>query len=119
MLFVGGLCFLLIGGINGQLRGSLGIAARFGVCAIAVTAVELLAGIVLNVQLKLAIWDYSHKMCNIMGQVCLGYCAYWYALSPVAVYFYDTLRHNLFGEAIPLSAFKRERRRVAVRQRLA
>jgi hypothetical protein len=34
-----------------------------------ITAVELLAGIVLNKILKLGIWDYSHMDFNLLGQI--------------------------------------------------
>ena len=40
------------------------------VCALLVTAVELAAGVILNIWLGLDIWDYSHLPFNLWGQIC-------------------------------------------------
>lgn len=53
-------------------------AAALG-CA-AVTLTELLFGIVFNLCAGMAVWDYSSRPCNLMGQICLEYTALWYAL---------------------------------------
>ena len=39
-------------------------------CAALVTAVELAAGLILNVWLGLGVWDYSNLPGNLLGQIC-------------------------------------------------
>jgi len=51
-----------------------------------ITAVEFLAGCVVNLWLRLAVWDYSGRKHNLYGQVCLRYTGYW-ALLCVPAYF--------------------------------
>ena len=46
-------------------------------CALLVTAVELVSGLILNVWLGLDIWDYSHLPFNLWGQICPQFSAVW------------------------------------------
>ncbi len=87
MFLLGGTCFHLIGKIGGRLwqRGLLTVAVA---CSVAVTAAEYLSGCVLNLRLKLNVWDYSHMLGNIHGQVCLLYSLLWGALSIATVPIY-------------------------------
>ena len=71
----------------------LGVQAALG--GLAITAGELLAGLVLNVWLGLGIWDYSGQWGNVLGQICPLYTALWCLLAgPVSVGF-DWLDHLL------------------------
>lgn len=87
MFFVGGSCFHLIGRIGNRLR-SRGALAVGSACALAVTAVEYISGLVVNLRLKLNVWDYSHMFANLHGQVCLLYTVLWGFLSLLAVPIY-------------------------------
>ncbi len=49
-----------------------------------ITVLELFAGILLNIKMGLAIWNYSEVTYNILGQVCPIYSFYWFLLSAVA-----------------------------------
>lgn len=49
--------------------------------ALAITAVELAIGYVVNVRLGWAVWDYSALPLNLMGQICLPFTAVWLLLS--------------------------------------
>ena len=89
MFLVGGLCFVIIGELNGRL---LAWNTPF---------VELAAGLILNVQLKLNVWDYAAMPLNFKGQICLPYFLLWIPLSAAAIFADDWLRHVLFGEAKP------------------
>ncbi len=55
------------------------------VSALIITATEFIAGYILNIRMKLGIWDYSGYPFNLMGQICLRYCAYWFMLSIPAI----------------------------------
>ena len=68
MFFVGGLCFELMGAIHTRLvRWTLPL--RCGLCALAVSAVELVSGCILNRWLRLGVWDYSKMRFHLLGQV--------------------------------------------------
>lgn len=101
MLFVGGLCFILIGSINNIFSWSLGMVWQCLIGAALVTAVELVSGLILNVWLGLGVWDYSNMPLNLMGQICLPYSLLWILLSAGAIVLDDYLRYWLFGEEKP------------------
>ena len=91
MFLVGGACFDIIGGVHRWLHRCR-LITRCAVCAVAVTAVELVSGCVLNLGLGLGVWDYSRMPLNIGGQVCLLYSGFWMALSAVARPVYEACR---------------------------
>lgn len=101
MALVGGICFVLVGGINEFIPWEMPLALQGLIGAGIVTAVELIAGLILNVWLGLAIWDYSNLPLNFMGQICLPFSLLWVLLSVVAVVLDDWLRYWLFGEERP------------------
>ena len=63
-----------------------------------VTTLEFIFGVVLNLWLKLNIWDYSGLSFNLLGQVSLLYSVLWFFLSLVAIILDDWLRFKWFGE---------------------
>lgn len=79
MAVTGGLCFLLIYKTDFKLRKkSIFLKCLTG--AITITALELVAGIIVNVTLKWNVWDYSSLPLNLFGQVCLIYSLMWFVL---------------------------------------
>lgn len=101
MGILGGLCFLLIGLINKVLPWNVDIILQSIIAAVIVTALELAAGLILNLWLGLDIWDYSSLEYNFMGQISLVYSLLWLPLSAFAIFFDDWLRHFLFCEGKP------------------
>lgn len=101
MAVLGGICFVLIGGINEFFPWSMPLSLQGVIGATIVTVLELLAGIILNLWLGLGIWDYSNMPLNLWGQICLPFSLLWVLLSVVAVVLDDWLRHWWFGEANP------------------
>ncbi|WP_373419509.1 putative ABC transporter permease [Sporanaerobacter sp. PP17-6a] len=102
MFILGGLCFVSVGLINEyyfKLKKSLLI--QQSVSCLVITTLELIFGLILNVRLRLNVWDYSNLKFNLMGQICLEYSVLWFFLSLPAIIFYDYLRHWLFGEEKP------------------
>lgn len=75
------------------------------VCCLLITAVEFVAGLVLNVWLGLNIWDYSNLPLNFMGQICLWYSALWYVLSLAFIPVFDWLRYWVQGGERPHYSF--------------
>lgn len=101
MALVGGICFVIIGCINEFFPWELGMVQQSLIGATAVTMIEFVAGLILNIWLKLGIWDYSNMPFNIMGQICLPFFFAWIALAAVAIVLDDYLRHWLFKEEKP------------------
>lgn len=101
MVAVGGLCFLIVGGINEIFPWDLGFLWQCLIGGAAITAVELVSGLILNVWLGLGIWDYSALPLNLFGQICAPFSAAWVLLSGVAILLDDFLRWKLFNEEKP------------------
>ena len=70
-------------------------------CAVLVTAVELAAGLILNVWLGLGVWDYSHLPGNFMGQICPQFFGVWFVLCLVFIPAFDWLRYLVEGGERP------------------
>ena len=100
MTVVGGLCFVLIGGINELFPWDMALTSQMLLSA-AVTGVELVAGLIFNVWLGLGIWDYSDQCYQFMGQVCLLYFNLWFLLSAIGILLDDFIRWKFFGEEKP------------------
>lgn len=98
MFFLGGACFLIIGLINEQNRGRLLLILQMGISAVIITVMEFCVGYVINLKLKMGVWDYSDMKYNVMGQVCLLYTILWFFLSLPCIIADDWLRYALFGE---------------------
>ncbi len=94
MFLVGGTCFQLIGRIGKRLKGC-SLLARSGLCALAVTAVEYISGCIVNLRLHLHVWDYSHLLGNIRGQVCLPFSLLWGLISLPAMPLYVYLEGQI------------------------
>lgn len=101
MAIIGGVMFLLIGGINEFYTWDMPLALQGLIGALAITAVELVAGIILNCWLGLGIWDYTDVPLNFMGQICLPFSVAWFFLAIAAVILDDYLRWKLFKEEKP------------------
>lgn len=101
MAVLGAICFVLIGGINEFFPWSMPLALQGVIGAAAVTVLEFIAGVTLNLWLGLGIWDYSNLPLNVLGQICLPFSILWIPLAMVAVVLDDWLRYRWFGEDRP------------------
>ena len=101
MAVLGGICFVICGGVNEYLSWETPLLLQCLICAILITAAELAAGMVLNVRMGLAIWDYSDLPFQYRGQICLSYSCLWYLLSLAAILLDDWVRWRFFGEEKP------------------
>ena len=101
MGILGGLCFICCGLLNQIFSWEMLLGEQMLISSIIITILELFAGLILNVWLKLNIWDYSKMSFNIMGQICLTYSILWFFLSAVAIVVDDYLRYWFFGEDKP------------------
>ena len=76
MMIAGGLCFILFSLAAEALRGR-SILLKAVTCAVGVTAIEFIFGVVFNIYLGMGVWDYSHVPFNIMGQICPMFSLLW------------------------------------------
>ncbi|MBO5648336.1 MAG: hypothetical protein J6S76_00305 [Clostridia bacterium] len=84
MFVLGGVCFVCIGAVR-RLYADASAAKRMLLCAGIVTLLELVCGLLVNVKLGLAVWDYSMMPYNVLGQICVTYTAAWCLLAVPAM----------------------------------
>ena len=101
MFFVGGLCFVLVGGINEKLPWNMAFVSQMMIASLLVTAVEFIAGVILNLLLGLGVWDYSSLPYNFLGQISLIFSVGWFFLSAIGILLDDWLRYLIYGEERP------------------
>lgn len=101
MFIAGGICFILIGLLNEVYSWDFSFVSQMVISAGIITSVEFITGLIVNVWLKLEVWDYSGQPYNLMGQVCLLYTFFWFIISPLAILLDDYLRYFLLGEEKP------------------
>ena len=76
MALTGGLCFVVLYQLFGRFsHWKLWKKCLLG--SLAVTCIEFLVGCVVNLKLKLNVWDYSARPVNLWGQICLLYSMLW------------------------------------------
>lgn len=91
MFLLGGFCFHLMGAVDRRFRRKRAWQ-RCLLCALLVTAAEFLCGCVVNLWLKLQVWDYRRFRTHVLGQICLPYTLLWGALSAVGMPLYRGLQ---------------------------
>ena len=101
MFLVGGICFVLVGLINEGFTFEMPLVFQMVISMFVITAVEFIAGYIINIRLGWDVWDYSELPFNLMGQICLPYMGLWFLLSALAIVLDDYLRYWFFGEEKP------------------
>lgn len=101
MFLLGGLCFIIIGLLNEFYKWDMLFQYQMGIGAIVITVLEFITGCIVNLWLGWNVWDYSDRLFNILGQVCLWNSILWFFLSGFAIVIDDVIRHVLFYEEKP------------------
>ena len=96
MILVGGIAFFIMGQINEIFPFEMPIVLQMFIAGSLTTIVELLAGVILNVFLQLAVWDYSNLPYNLMGQICLYFYLLWILSALPAIILDDYLRYGIY-----------------------
>lgn len=84
-----------------ELPWDMPLLAQSAICGVAITTVEFIAGLIINVWLGMGVWDYSAMPGNIMGQVCPQYLIVWVFLSAVGIVMLDWMRYAVEGGERP------------------
>lgn len=105
MVILGGICFVAVGLINEILPWEMPILVQMICGGIIITTLEFITGVVINIQLGWAVWDYSQEQFNVLGQICPKYSLLWVLLSGVAIILDDYLRYWIFGDDKPKYKF--------------
>jgi uncharacterized membrane protein len=101
IFILGGLCFILIGGINNYYSWEMPLWKQQGTATMIIIVLEFVVGVIVNIWLGLNVWDYSNLTFNLLGQVSLGYSFLWFFLSLVGILLDDYIRYWVFKEEKP------------------
>lgn len=80
MLCAGALGLAVIDYIDRETE-NLGDWGKAWLCALVITALELIIGVAANLYAGLDVWDYSALPLNLLGQICPEYMLIWLALA--------------------------------------
>jgi uncharacterized membrane protein len=94
MIIAGGLCFVIFSKIAKKYKNK-NIMFKSFLCALSVTAVEFVFGLVFNIILGMNVWDYSGLPLNLLGQICLLYTALWMILATAFLPLADVMNKKL------------------------
>lgn len=100
MFLLGGLCFVLIGGL-GRVNPALPIPLRALAAAGIVTMLELGCGLLVN--REYAVWDYRNLPLNFHGQICLPFTLLWIPISLAAIWLYDIVDRKVDARLLRLT----------------
>ena len=106
MALAGGTCLLLLYNLYGKFtKLSLGMKCVLGSGVI--TAVEFVAGLLVNCWQDWNVWDYSCFKFHFMGQICLVYSVLWALLCLPVSGLCKIMRKRLHGEPTKLLKSKK------------
>lgn len=101
MFVVASVVFITVGLLNELFSWETSLIWQVLIGVAMATLVELLTGLVVNVWLGWAIWDYSQMPGNLWGQICPQFAAAWAPLILLAIVLDDVIRWRCFGEERP------------------
>jgi uncharacterized membrane protein len=84
MIMAGGICFIIFSLVEERLSAQP-LIYKSVICALGVTVLELIFGVIFNVILKMNVWDYSSMPFNFLGQICPTYTLLWVGLSALVL----------------------------------
>ncbi len=94
MIIAGGICFVLFSLIAEKCKKRT-LIYKSSLCALGVTAIEFIFGVIFNILLKMNVWDYSGMPFNVHGQVCLLYTLLWGVLGAMVLPVADMMNRKL------------------------
>jgi len=94
MIIAGGVCFVIFSLISEKCK-KRSLVFKTSLCALSVTLIEFVFGVIFNIILKMKIWDYSNVRFNLLGQVCLLYSLLWALLSAACLPLADFINRKI------------------------
>ena len=79
MALCGGISLVVLCHIDKKMTGK-GIFKKCAAGCVAITSLEFIAGCIVNLILKMCVWDYSGVTGNVLGQICLPFMLIWFAM---------------------------------------
>ncbi|MBQ4095180.1 MAG: hypothetical protein IJC65_01980 [Oscillospiraceae bacterium] len=97
MGLLGGMCFLFMS-YTSELReeGNLTLIQQLICVTLFITVAELLCGIIINLELGLAVWDYSDMPFNLYGQICLPFSLLWLGITFIGIMADDAIKRYIY-----------------------
>ncbi len=80
MIITGGICFLALFRIFKKLK-NIKLIYKCIIGSTVITTIEFIVGVIVNIQLKMNVWDYSSMPFNLWGQICPVYSLLWFGLT--------------------------------------
>lgn len=80
MLITGGCCCIALVRVFNKIS-NFKIYSKCIIGSGIITTIEFLSGCIVNIWLKLDVWDYSDMPFNLLGQICPIYSIFWAILS--------------------------------------
>lgn len=109
MGILGGLTMTVISVFNSMRRRGMSVMTQLLLTTAFITAAELVAGIIININMKLNVWDYSDMPLNYKGQICLPFVFLWFLLSALGMVVEEMLRWKFFRTEKPFLPFLKKR----------
>ncbi len=97
MAIAGGISFFLISIVADKFYNTP-LPVKAALCAVAITAIELIFGIIFNVALKMEIWDYSTIPFNFLGQICPLFSLFWFALAFLFLPLAEVINRKIYSQ---------------------
>lgn len=80
MIITGGICLVALFRIFKKFK-NIGIFYKCLIGSAVITTIEFIVGVIVNIQFKMNVWDYSTLPLNLLGQICPLYSLFWGALT--------------------------------------
>lgn len=90
MALLGGLCLFAIRLVDRALGKGKQIFKAL-VSSLLITELEFLCGVLVNLILRLGVWDYSAQPFHLLGQICPLFSFFWFLLSLFALRIFSFL----------------------------
>lgn len=101
MFILGGICLVLIGGLNELYSYDMYFELQVLIGDIMVLVLEFITGCIVNLWLGLNVWDYSDLPGNILGQICPQFALIWIPIIIIAIILDDWIRYKCLDKPVP------------------
>ena len=96
MIICGGLSFYTIGLLNEGKKWNPSFLLQMILGSLIIISYEYLTGVIVNIYLKLHVWDYSKVPFNYRGQICIPFLIIWFFVTPLCIWMDDVIREVVF-----------------------